>query len=415
MKEETVWLGGMSYEELRRVVDALYRVHRFLAVITDLDTLLERVMEESKAVATAEACSLLLYDEKRNDLYFHVALGERGNQQALKQQIRLKLGQGIGGLAAERRQSINVEDVHSSDSWYRSADELTQFSTRSLLAVPLEDRGSLIGVLELVNKQGGGAFTEADLRVMEIFASMVATAITNARLIEKSLRAERLAAIGEAVAGLSHYAKNIITGMTGTVELIDQGLQTGNVEMLQRVWPLYRRNSFRLSSLVEDMLAYSKPREPVRVSYDVSQLINDAVDVFKELLIQKRVELHVDCSRAQGQVYVDPNAMHRCLLNLLSNAVDAVPKERGRVEVSAVLSSEGELSIEIADNGTGVPDDLRERVFEPFFSTKGSQGTGLGLAVTAKIVREHGGHIELERSLLGGALFRIVLPPTIEN
>ena len=101
MKEETVWLGGMSYEELRRVVDALYRVHRFLAVITDLDTLLERVMEESKAVATAEACSLLLYDEKRNDLYFHVALGERGNQQALKQQIRLKLGQGIGGLAAE--------------------------------------------------------------------------------------------------------------------------------------------------------------------------------------------------------------------------------------------------------------------------------------------------------------------------
>lgn len=415
MHSETPWLGGVSSDELRRIVDALYRVHRFLAAITDLDTLLERVMEESKAVASAEACSLLLYDPQRNDLYFHVALGERGDQQALKRQIRLKLGQGIGGLAAEKRQSINVEDVRSFESWYRTADDLTQFDTKSLLAVPLEDHGVLIGVLELVNKQGGGAFTEADLRVMEIFATMVSTAIVNARLIEKNMRAERLAAIGEAVAGLSHYAKNILTGMSGTVDLIDQGLRAGNIEMLQRMWPLYRRNSFRLSTLVEDMLAFSKPREPVRTRCDVQQLIRDAVETFEELLIQKKVELVVDTSQAQGYVSIDPNGIHRCLLNLLSNAADAVPKEGGKVWVIARILPDETLHIEVADNGPGIPEELRERILEPFFSTKGSQGTGLGLAVTSKIIREHGGTLNIEKSQTGGALFRIVLPPEVHK
>lgn len=414
MNENTLWFDGVATDELRRIIDALYRVHRFIAVITDLDTLLERVMEESKAVAAAEACSLLLYDPKQDDLYFHVALGERGDQQALKQQIRLKIGQGIGGMAAQKRQSINVEDVRSFEPWYRTADELTRFSTRSLLAVPLEDHGELIGVLEMLNKRDEAAFTETDLRVMEIFAAMVATTIANARLIEKNLRAERLAAIGEAVAGLSHYAKNIITGMSGSVDLIGQGLEKGDLEMMRRLWPVFRRNSFRISTLVEDMLAYSKPREPVRARCDVPQLIREAVEVFEELLTRKKIDLRVDASAARGTFPLDPNSIHRCLLNLLSNAADAAPKEGGQIRVTARFTDEGSLHIEVADNGPGVPEEDRERVCEPFFSTKGTQGTGLGLAVTLKMIREHGGALDIERSDIGGALFRIVLPPAAD-
>ena len=118
----------------------------------------------------AEACSLMLYDEPTEELYFEVALGEKGDQQALKKEIRLKLTEGIAGAAASSRESINVPDVQSDPRFYPQADALTQFKTRSVVAIPLIDREKLVGVFELVNKTDGDPFTETDLRVMEISA-----------------------------------------------------------------------------------------------------------------------------------------------------------------------------------------------------------------------------------------------------
>src|SRR5690606_36513707 len=125
--------------ELRRIVDALYRVHGLIAAITDLDTLLERIMEESKEVANAQASSLMLYDEDRDELHFHVALGESGDQQALKREIRLKLGEGTAGTAGATRQSINARDAQQDPRFYRQADAASRFETRAILAVPVVD------------------------------------------------------------------------------------------------------------------------------------------------------------------------------------------------------------------------------------------------------------------------------------
>lgn len=149
------WLADSSSEELRRIVDVLYRVHHFISAITDLDTLLERIMAESRALAHAEACSLMLYDPDGEELYFRVALGEKGDQQLLKREIRLKLGQGIAGAAAETRQAINVENVQKDERFYGTVDQKTHFETRSILAVPLLDHEKLIGVLEVLNKEDG--------------------------------------------------------------------------------------------------------------------------------------------------------------------------------------------------------------------------------------------------------------------
>ncbi|MCC6696065.1 MAG: GAF domain-containing protein [Candidatus Hydrogenedentes bacterium] len=404
------WLDGVSPEELRRIVDVLYRVHRFVALITDLDTLLARIMEESKQVACAEACSLMLYDASTDELYFEVALGESGDQEALKREIRLRLGEGIAGVAAESRQSINVQDVRKDPRFYPSADEASHFETRSLLAVPLVDKDNLIGVVEVVNKVGEGCFTDADLHVMEIFAGLVATSIANARLIEENLRAERLAALGQAVAGLAHYTKNIITGMSGSVDLIDQGLSRNNTEFLERSWPIFKRSTKRIANFVEDMLAFSKPRVPHREPCDIALLIEDVSQTFWAMLSRKKVELFSDTSGLTAQAQVDPRGIYRCLLNLVLNAAEAMPKEGGKIWVTAKTLECKTLVIEVADNGPGVPERDVKRIFDPFYSTKGSQGTGLGLAVCAKIIGEHGGQIVAGRASEGGALFRIVVP-----
>ncbi|MCL4217432.1 MAG: GAF domain-containing protein, partial [Candidatus Hydrogenedentes bacterium] len=187
ISEHAPWLSTVSPNELRRIIEALYRVHRLVAAMTDLNTLLERIIEESRTVARAEASSLMLYDHVSDELYFEVALGEQGDQQALKREIRLAPGQGIAGAAAQSRESINVPDVTREPQWAAAADEKSKFQTRNLLAVPLLDKDKLIGVIEVLNKIDGEAFTDTDKHVMEMFSALAATAIANARLIEDNL------------------------------------------------------------------------------------------------------------------------------------------------------------------------------------------------------------------------------------
>lgn len=413
--DEITWFGNASNEQIRHSVKALYRLHRLFAVMTDLDQLLARITEESRQVASAEAASLMLYDPQSEELYFQVALGESGDQEVLKRTIRLKLGQGIAGTTAATRTSIIVEDVRHDPRFFADADAASHFETRNLLATPMIDREQLVGVLEVVNKTGDGIFTKLDMQVMEMFATLAATAVVNARLIEEKIRNERLAAIGQAVTALSHHTKNIVTGLSSSADLIDMGLESGNVDVLRRGWPIFKRSTKRITNFVQDMLSFSKPRKPVRESCDAGALVEEACETFAELFYRRNVETAVDTAQLSGPAYVDPQGIYRCLLNFLTNAGDAVPEEGGRIGIVACTGEDGSLEITVADNGPGVAEQDRKRIFDPFFSTKGSKGTGLGLAVTAKIVHEHGGSIAVEESPEGGALFRMVIPASTPN
>lgn len=413
LSDDDAWLEGLEPEAMRRIIDALYRVHTLIPAMTDLDTLLERIMTESQDLAGAEAASLLLYDEKKDDLYFRVALGAHGDQDALKTVVRLKMGQGIAGQAAQENTVIRVDDAHTDPRFYKEADEATDFRTKSLLAIPMRERGSLVGVLEVLNKKGGGPFTEVDVRVMSIFSSIAGNAIQSARLIEDKLAAERLAAIGHAVAGLSHYTKNLVAGLSGSVELIDQGFETDNYTYLERSWPIFKRSTKRVSNFVEDMLAYSKEREPIRRPVLLQPIFDDVSETFWGLLAKKEVQFSMDASGAPNPVYLEADALHRCLINLVVNAADAAPEGTGTITMRGVQQEDGTLEVTVADNGPGVDAETQEHIFEPFFSTKGARGTGLGLAVTAKIVQEHDGVITVGTGPEGGALFTISIPARV--
>jgi signal transduction histidine kinase len=140
------------------------------------------------------------------------------------------------------------------------------------------------------------------------------------------------------------------------------------------------------------------------------EIVEEAVETFIDLAAGRNLELRREFDLQGEFVHLDTQAIYRCLLNLIANAADATPKEGGLIVVRACRVPGDMLDIEIADNGPGVPDMYRKKIFEPFFSTKGSRGTGLGLAVTAKIIREHGGSICVEQAPEGGAAFRITLP-----
>lgn len=406
---EIPWLANASHEELARIVEALHRCHILIAAIPDLDRLLPRILEESRTVACAEASSLMLFDASAQELYFHVALNEKGGEDGLKA-VRLKLGQGIAGTAAQSRETIVVNDVQNDPRFFRGADAATQFHTRNLLAVPMIDRDSLIGVVEVLNKADGSSFTTMDMHVLEMFSSLAATAVANARLIEEQMRNERLAAIGEAVTALSHHTKNIVTGLSSSAELIDMGLSAGNVELLKKSWGVFKRSTKRISHFVQDMLAFSKPREPLREACSIASIIEDARENFAELFTQRNIAVEVELEGLDAPVYVDSAALFRAFLNLMTNAADAAPDTHGRITVRGRCLGADWITLDFADNGPGVPDENKQRIFDTFFSTKGSKGTGLGLAVTKKAIEEHGGTIAVEDAPGGGALFRVRLP-----
>lgn len=395
-------------------LDALYRVNRFMSAVADLRELLTQIMKESKTVVDAEASALMLYDASTDELFFEVALGEAAD--AVKQ-IRLKASEGIAGECATKRLPIVVPDCSKDPRHSKKADDSSKFVTRNLMAVPLVRGEKLIGVLEVLNKRHGADFTDDDLKIIQFMGDQAAIAIENALLVEANVQNARLAAMGQAVLSISHYIKNILTGMKGSLSLIEMGVKSSNYDLVQNSMPILKRSQNKIASLVQDMLTYSKERQP---EYEVVELR----DFLQEILTQQaeaarsaQAELVLDYQAgAPESVRFDSTKIHDGVLNLVVNAIDAVRDFPGSGIVTLralpLPSQNGRdfFAIEVEDNGTGIPEHIQRKIFDAFFSTKGSKGTGLGLAVTRKVVEEHGGALELHSVPGEGTRFRVVLP-----
>ncbi|NLN92021.1 MAG: GAF domain-containing protein [Candidatus Hydrogenedens sp.] len=414
LDEKQPWLQEASPEELRRIVVTMHRVHSFMAILTDLDLLLERIGDEGRQVAQAEAASVMLYDEKTEELFFHVVLGDKSSPEVLKKEIRLKMGQGIAGTAAQSRQVIHVPDVSRDSRFYSGADDASQFQTRNLLAVPMMERGRLVGVLELVNKVDGDAFSAMDQHVLEVFSFLAATAVVNARLIETQIKHERLAAIGQAIASLTHHIKNIITGLGSSVELIDLAVKKEDFPLIRRIWPILFRSTERISRFVQDLLLAAKPRKAFLQTCRLHEIVMEVCEDVREECENKGVCLEVKADENVDPVSADPDLLSRCLLNLVVNAMEAVPPEKGCITLTLFKKEDGCRCVRISDNGPGISPQVRPHLFDLFYSDKGSRGTGLGLASSCKIAQEHGGTLEVLDSDQG-ACFLLTLPQREEE
>lgn len=410
MTHEPGLIPTASVSDSTRYLDAMHRISEFFSAVSSLPRLLELILAESKALLRAEGSSLLLYDPEKGDLFFEVALGEAGSK---VKEIRLALGEGIAGLCAQGRETILVKDAANDPRHSKRADTQAAFVTRNLVAVPLIARGNrLIGVLEVLNTLEREFFSDEDIKILEIFAEQAALAIENARLIAENVKNERLAAIGIAVAGISHYVKNILAGMSGSTSLIAMGIQEKNIEMIEECWPVFERSQQKISFLVRDMLTFSKERKPDYQPGDFNSLLREVNEDCLAKARESNVELELQVDPDLPPTLFDPSQMHDALLNLASNAIDAC---RGLCQARVVFESgrtpdASMVLVRVSDNGCGIPEELHARIFEPFFSTKGSKGTGLGLAVVKKIITEHGGDITVHGAHGEGTTFEIRLP-----
>jgi PAS domain S-box-containing protein len=235
------------------------------------------------------------------------------------------------------------------------------------------------------------------------------------RLEMELVKSERLAAVGQTVAGLAHGIKNILHGLKGGSYLVDIGIKRDDTDKLKKGWDTIKRNIGRTSNLVMDLLSYSKEREPEYEVCRPNEIANDVIELVKDKAGDNHVELALECDDSIGEVIMDPGTIHEVLLNLASNAVDAClfdedTSKKWTVKLKTEKVSQDNIEFEVSDNGAGMSEEVVQKLFTSFFSTKGHRGTGLGLMVTRKLIEEHGGQIGVTSRLNEGTTFTVSLP-----
>ena len=235
------------------------------------------------------------------------------------------------------------------------------------------------------------------------------------KLERELVNSERLAAVGQTVAGMAHCIKNILHGFKGGSYLVDVGLERDNTEKLKSGWEMIQRNIARTSGLVMDLLSYSKEREPEYEPCDPNEVAEDVCELLDNVAQDHEVALVKRFFEPMPSVVMDPRTVHRCLMNLVTNAIDAcifdpnVDKDH-QVTVTTAMQGDAVVRFEVQDNGCGMTEEVRDKLFSSFFSTKGVKGTGLGLLVTAKLIEEHKGTIDVESTEGEGTTFIIRFP-----
>ncbi|MBU0967946.1 MAG: response regulator [Proteobacteria bacterium] len=233
---------------------------------------------------------------------------------------------------------------------------------------------------------------------------------------EELMASERLATIGETVAGLAHYIKNILTGLRGGRYMVDVGMAKGKPRMLQDGWGMVRRNIEKVSGLVLDLLKYSKERMPEPTVCSPNKIVLEGVELMRAKAGQHGVKLSTDLDPNLKEALLDQDGINDILLNLISNAIDAClydtdtakdweVKVRTRLESDA--GSGEAILFQVIDNGAGMTDEVKAKLFSRFFSTKAGRGTGLGLLITQKIVSEQGGALSFESEVGQGTTFSV--------
>jgi len=235
------------------------------------------------------------------------------------------------------------------------------------------------------------------------------------RLEEQLIQAEKLAAMGQMLAGVAHELNNPLTAILGVTELLRE--REGVDDPTRRQLELTHRQARRAARIVQNLLEFSRPASPHKKSLDVNSLIERTLQLHEHSLRRNNIEVEFRPQPGVPGVMGDANQLIQIFLNLVTNAEQAIREVRdsGRIQIR-LASSANRVAITVQDDGVGVRPEALPRIFDPFYTTKRpGGGTGLGLSICMSIIREHGGNIEAELLPAGGSAFTVYLPIAIGN
>ena len=333
--------------------------------------------------------------------------------------LRRRFGEGAIGWVAAHRRPLNIPDVRG-DERVLAQDWCRRHDFTSALVMPILFQEAILGVLVLFGRTPF-VMDAADQDLLDSFLAQAALALRNAiaheelqaahanleRSQEQLIHSEKLSALGQLVAGVAHELNNPLSAVLGNAYLAESKAPDSPV---QRHITGIREGAERAAQIVRNLLQFARKLTTSREDIDIGQLVERVLTLAANAGITQNVTIVRDLAPGLPSTAGDPGQIQQVLLNLITNAFQAMEESGGRLSVRSRLSA-GRLRVEVEDSGPGVPPDVRTRIFDPFFTTKPvGKGTGLGLSVAHGIVSAHEGRIWVEDGAGGGARFVIELP-----
>jgi signal transduction histidine kinase/pSer/pThr/pTyr-binding forkhead associated (FHA) protein len=405
----------------------MYETIQAVSHILDINQLLDRIMELIfRSLEADRGCIMLRHvgadDAQPGELNVDAFEPKAARwRDGVDRQEKITISRTLMEHVLREKQGVLVSDA-ARDERFAAVQSIVRFGIREIICVPMKGRHETLGVLYLdsrtpvrmaaAGRPTAGKFAKEHLELAIAIAHQAALAVEETRYHQAMLQAERLAAVGQTIAALSHHIKNILQGLKSGGDILKMGLQDKDETLLLKGWRIVEKNQKKVEDIVMDMLSYSKEREPNFEEVDLNGVVHDVVELMEPRARERGVELKTKLDPSLPKTAADPEGVHRALLNIVGNALDAVEDVGSpRVVVATARESDGEwLTVRVRDNGTGIPPEKLADIFRPFVSTKGARGTGLGLAVSRKIMREHGGDIMVQSEVGKGSAFTLRLP-----
>ncbi|MFO1020568.1 MAG: FHA domain-containing protein [Planctomycetales bacterium] len=388
---------------------------------TSLDAMLQNVLNLILQAMGADRGCMLLRNPQGGDLVPRILSPQR-----MTSEDPMPVSRSIVEYVIKSGQGVRTADARS-DTRFETGQSILQAGIREAMCVPIQGHYDLLGVIYLdittpaatVLREGTvrHRFHDEMLKLLVAIGRQTALAVENQHYQQALVKAERLGAMGQTIAILSHHIKNILQGVRGGSYLIEMGLEGHNEEIVRKGWGIVEKNQNRIYHLVMDMLTFSKERQPAYEFKQLNDVVQDVVELMQARAAEGEVQLQVHLDPDLPLSMFDPEGIHRAVLNVLTNALDAVegiPQATVRVE-TGFDAPQQRLFVRVHDNGPGIPPDVAARIFNIFESTKGARGTGLGLPVSQKIIREHGGDIHVSCPPGAGTLFLLEWPKVDEE
>lgn len=406
--------------------DVIYQVGQAITRTLDIDEMMRQVLDLIFQWIECDNGCVMLFDEVTG----HLTPAYRRNRKTnASTQRPLEISKTILDHVLANREGVLTSNAQDDERW-TGAGSIVSLGIHEAMCVPMQGRYGVVGAIyvdtstspgmaaeRLMDRAPVESFTEDNLKLLIAIGNQAALAIEDTQFYRATLQAERMAAMGQTIANLSHHVKNILQGVRGGSYLIETGLNNQDLEVARKGWRMVERNQERISNLVMDMLSFSKERTPELRDGDVRHTITEVVELMQSRADEVHAKLIWEPPTHFPSVRFDPDALHRAILNVVTNAIDAVEsRENGEVRLQLQVSSQSQLvELSIEDNGEGIAAENLERIFSVFESKKGARGTGLGLPVSRKILREHGGDVLVASQPGQGTRFTLRWPGLTEG
>jgi len=393
-------VDNFVYSLLDQVKDIEEGMRAFFVEILFINQLTEKIAEVVNEITLSEILGERIRKFLKTDIISIYLLGEKGLSPVYSYPYDKEKIDKLHQLASDsfiKGESLIFPKVNLNSKKY------------NILSVPLRTTKEKFGQV-LIGKRK--SFTKEETLILISGCSIISFIMSNMRLTQEMIKNERLATIGKVISGLSHDIRNHLQKIENGLYLIETGLKEKHKkEVIIDGVNILKGSYEKMKNLVLSMVDYTKERELQLQLTDINNLLDTIINENKDLFKENKIKIKKEFGQNIPQIYIDPYKIERGITNLLLNAVDAVEGKQRIIKVGTRYNSEKEIiEIWVEDNGCGIPEQNLDKIFDIFFSTKGSGGTGFGLAIVQKVVKEHNGIVEVKSKIGKGTKFTLKIP-----